>query len=65
MLLLILHWFSCLWYVIISMNNAWFPPKDGSLASTNFYIGSLLIQYADMFYYQMLLMVGNDVMPTN
>jgi hypothetical protein len=42
MLLLILHWFACLWYIVVSMKNEWFPPKDNSLEDTLFYSGSLL-----------------------
>jgi hypothetical protein len=27
-LLLVIHWIACLWYISIGIENTWNPPKD-------------------------------------
>ena len=37
MLLLIVHWIACVWYDMASATDTWYPPKDNSLADTDYY----------------------------
>ena len=60
-LLLLVHWIGCLHYLIIQ-NTIWIPPMyDG--VDINFYKLGLGQQYAISFYYAILLIVGNEIIP--
>ena len=37
MLILVLHWASCIWYYLIQVDKLWCPPKDNGLSSTVIY----------------------------
>ena len=39
-LLLVLHWIACLWYLCIGGNNTWNPPKDVDWDKTIIYDGA-------------------------
>jgi hypothetical protein len=64
-LLLSIHWIGCLWYLIVKGIGSWMPPKDQNAGVTDFYIVSAGYQYLVVAYYAMLLIIGNDVSPTN
>jgi hypothetical protein len=62
-LLLLVHWIGCIWYMLVSDKDSWLPPKDLDAGETNFYdIGSMR-QYTVVFYYAILLIVGNESAP--
>jgi hypothetical protein len=77
MLLLILHWISCFWYITIRGNSSdslakkpflshWVPGKDLDLMRTILFRTSDYAQeYCLLFYYAVLTLVGNELMPTN
>jgi len=68
MLLLILHWIACLWYVVIMDmrgDRRWQPPKDVDDGETLLYGGSGIQEYLILFYYSVLTLVANDLLPTN
>jgi hypothetical protein len=71
MLLLILHWISCFWFITTGgtdkslKNKTWFPPKDLDLGRTIlFRTSDQLLEYCLLFYYAVLSLVGNEMMPT-
>ena len=37
MLIMLMHWISCLWYYIVNINSTWYPPKDVPLGITIIY----------------------------
>ena len=61
-LLLLVHWVGCIWYILVR-NSHWVPPKDLDSGETNFYKVSLGYQYSYVFYYAILLLVGNESAP--
>ena len=62
MLLLIVHWVACLWFLIIN-NTSWMPPFSANYGVTDFYILDMWGQYAIVFYYAILLLLGSDILP--
>ena len=65
MLLLILHWICCGWYVVVMDGSTWDPPKDVDNEVTVLYTGSGVVQYNLLFYYAVLTLVGNELLPSN
>jgi len=72
-LVMIVHWIGCVWYLMIK-DGDWVPPKEldyplqepGNLYSkSNFYEESITFQYATVFYYAVLTMMGNEIAPRN
>lgn len=62
-LLLLVHWIGCIWYMLVSDKDSWVPPKDLDSGETNFYEISNIRQYTVVFYYAILLIVGNESAP--
>lgn len=63
-LLLLVHWLTCIWEVLIrNKEHNWIPTKDIDFFRTEFYNLSTLDKYNTIFYYQMLLIQGNDCCP--
>jgi len=44
-------------------NQFWMPSVDVPYQTTNFYNQTTTVQYQTLFYYSVLLFVGNDVLP--
>ena len=67
MLILILHWTACVWYVIITSKNppTWMPPKDLDFRETILYDNDIFQSYLILFYYGVLILVTNELLPTN
>lgn len=62
-LLLLVHWIGCLWYMLVKTRDSWLPPKDLDAGETDFYDLNSLRQYTVVFYYAILLIVGNESAP--
>ena len=71
-LLLLVHWIACGWFLLIRERGSWVPPKDLDYVArqenelwtkTDFYDLSISFQYATVFYYAVLTMVGNEIAP--
>ena len=65
MLLMCIHWMNCAWYYITVINKTWFPPKDIDFRETKLFNSSYLDEYIMMYYYGMLTLVANELIPTN
>ena len=63
LLTLCAHWINCFWQFVVSMDREWFPPKDIDFKTTIAYEGPGLDKYIMYFYYGVLFMVGNEVIP--
>ena len=64
-LLLIVHWTGCIIYGFVSERDSWLPPKDLNNQVTTFYEQENDLQYPVMFYYGLMLIVGNEMAPKN
>ena len=64
MLLLIVHWIACIWYLIISGMD-WIPPNDANYGFSHFYEKGMWDQYAIVYYYSILLLFGGDILPVD
>ena len=62
-LLLLVHWIACLWFMLVSSRDSWMPPKDQNNMETDFYDIPSINQYTVVFYYAILLIVGNESAP--
>lgn len=62
-LLLLVHWIGCVWYMMVKSKDSWLPPKDLDAGETDFYDLSNFRQYTVVFYYAILLIVGNESAP--
>lgn len=62
-LLLLVHWIACILYILVSDKDSWLPPKDLDSGETDFYDISDFKQYTVVFYYAILLIVGNESAP--
>ena len=61
---MLVHWLSCIWYVFVNdEEQSWIPTKDLDAYRTNFYDLSALNKYSIVFYYSILLIVGNECAP--
>jgi hypothetical protein len=64
LLLLLVHWLGCIWYILVNDNlKNWIPPKDLDSGETDFFEIGMWEQYSVVFYYGILLIVGNEVAP--
>ena len=64
-LIMVLHWVTCFWYYIIGINQSWFPPKDIGKENLIIYNNDTwFAPYILTFYYSLLGLVGNEMMPT-
>jgi hypothetical protein len=71
-LVMMVHWISCLWYLLIRERGSWVPPRDlDYIARQNndlwtrqdFYDLPIRFKYATVFYYSILTMIGNENAP--
>ena len=62
-LLLLVHWMGCIIYFFVNQRDSWLPPKDLNNQYTDFYDIEQDAQYEVMFYYGLLLIVGNEMAP--
>ena len=62
-----MHWVGCLWYLLVKDGRVgyWLPPRQMDSGITDFYDVGLWSKYSVVFYYAMLLLVGNEVAPVN
>ena len=60
---MIIHWISCVWYLIVKEEGSWMPPKDMDSGETNFYTTTDLHWYSICFYYSILTMAGEELAP--
>ena len=72
MLLLLLHWMACLWYILAVRTKAWIPSKDLDWDETIIFTSAeknteygRYESYVILFYYACLALLGNDYVPTN
>jgi len=63
-LILINHWINCIWYFITNEEKQWFPPKDLDHKETSAYTADSTSKYNMFYYYGMLILVGNEVLPS-
>lgn len=72
MLLLLVHWIACVWYLLIKERGSWVPPKDLDYTTRvdndlwkkkDFYDEGIEFKYITCFYYSILTMVGNEIAP--
>jgi len=64
-LLLLIHLIACIWAFIINIDKTWNPPKDLDWDSTDAYKGKSFEKYIVFFYYSVLTLVTNELMPTS
>jgi len=63
-LLLFCHLIACFWYLLVSVEKDWKPPKDLEGAQDKYYKDSeLLYNYSTSLYYAILIMMGFDCLP--
>eukprot|EP00347_Sterkiella_histriomuscorum_P016745 403352016 len=68
MLIMVLHWIACLWYYVTNLEQTWMPQKDSLKSIDQIYMytkDDYGDQYIDDFYYGLLALVGNEMMPSN
>ena len=72
MLLLLLHWMACLWYIVAVRTEAWVPSKDLDWDQTIVFTSAQkntekgrYESYVILFYYACLALLGNDYVPTD
>lgn len=65
MLLLIIHWIACLWHIVTTRELSWFPAKDLDARITIIFTGTYVERYLIFFYYSVITLVSNDLLPTN
>ena len=63
-LILVIHWIACMWYLTIGLEDSWLPPKDADWDKTIIYEASTVQKYIIFFYYSVLTLVTNELMPT-
>ena len=51
MLLLIIHWLGCVWFLVVQTPGAWIPGYDANSGETGFYEYGEMRKYAVMVYY--------------
>ena len=76
---MIIHWVSCAYFIIIHSHwvqlnqgkeiawnyNYWIPQVDMARAKSEFHIQEKTNQYLTLIYFSILLVTGNDIMPSN
>lgn len=70
MLMLIVHWYACIWYLIVNTQYqqdgvVWIPPMDLNNGETYFFdpIRTTGQQYIITIYYAILMVLGNEMGP--
>ena len=64
-ILIINHWINWLWYVVTEDDESWFPPKDLDFKETNAFSAEPFTRYVLFYYYAILILVGNEILPTD
>ena len=71
MLLLLLHWMACVWYILAVTEKTWIPSKDLDWSETIVFTAAAENtdagygkSYVILFYYACLALLGNDYVPT-
>lgn len=59
-----IHWIACLWFLVTNQMKSWNPPKDVDWNRTEVYTGITFDKYIIFFYYSVLTIVANELMPT-
>jgi hypothetical protein len=64
-LLMIIHWLGACWFILIEDNSVfeWLPPYDLNWQVTKFYSFVAADQYISMFYYGLIMLIGNEIAP--
>lgn len=63
-LLVLVHWLSCIWYIFVNEGaQNWIPNKDMDAYETDFFEKGSWYQYTIVYYYAILLILGNDIAP--
>lgn len=62
--LLIIHWTNCLWRYVTIRKEEWYPPKDLDLKYTQAYDDNDFTMYWIFYYYGVLTLVNNELIPT-
>jgi hypothetical protein len=65
MLIMCIHWINCAWYYVTVIEKTWFPAKDLDFGETIVFNSGEGDQYILLFYYAVLTLVANDLIPTN
>lgn len=63
-LVLIIHWINWIWFYTVNINETWYPPKDLDSKVTKAYSASGSTQYILFYYYGVITLVGNELLPT-
>lgn len=63
-LILVIHWIACLWKVVVQVHHSWNPPMDMEWSHTDVYTDSMMARYNTFFYYSVMTLVSNDLIPT-
>jgi hypothetical protein len=64
-LLIFIHCTTCLWWYIVTTDNAWIPPKDIYLSETDLYEKSVPFKYFMCMYYSVMIVGSNELFPTS
>ena len=73
LMIFLVHWISCLWFLLIRNEGDWIPPRyldyknpgdDISIIREYYYL-DLLSKYFLTYYYGILILTGNEIAPRN
>lgn len=59
-----IHCTACLFYYIISLDESWVPINDLSQGKTDLWVSGQVYQYFTSLYYMVLVIGGNETVPT-
>ena len=64
MIVVYIHVLACLWFVIVTKENVWWPTVDYVLPDgSDIYESEIIHQYCISVYSAVLLLTGNDIIP--
>jgi len=61
--IMLVHWVGCMYFVMVIDTEQWLPPFDLNNQETEFYSFSYVVQYEVVFYYAVIMTVGNELAP--
>ena len=64
-LVLAFHWTNWIWYLTVQDDENWFPPSDLDFKETKAYSGDRLTVYIIFYYYAVLILTGEELLPTD
>lgn len=64
-ILISIHWTNWAWFLITEDTEVWFPAKDLDHKHTVAFSGDPFEKYVLFYYYGMLTLIGNDLIPTD